>query len=349
MYSFSQDSLMIEYLAAERISSKIQHWTDSTIKTDSLPIVNYIIKNDTLKLTYVRIESDTIDLTLLPFHPKKTNTTIEQLETVLLKHNWLFEYEGIKFDATFLNKYYSPKIRHSEIQVYYEDKIVRTLEMPLWKIESYKNQLILLIENPFDNYYANVFFINEVTTGGDIKTSTWQYGTQYDVIFKRQDLIDSTELEKKWKKLIASWDIQSSIEEKEPEIDPNDTTYIDLGQIGIWGIINMNTVIEETDLAKGGITYKFLSDSSYQLIKNNNVVCSGSWQLLRNGRVVKLTTDSDLSDEYQTDCNDFLITMLTNEVLSLEQYIPVYENDSTVPNRYYELKMAKTMHNNGYE
>lgn len=338
IFTFSSDSLFIEFLGADSVTAKIQLQTDSTIEADSLPLLNYGLKNDTLKLSYMRSPLDTITLTLLPFRPHKANTSIVQLESLLLSNNWLYEYEGMKFDATFLNKYYNAQIRRSEIQVYYDDRLDRTLEMSLWKIKSLEKQLILIIENPMDDYYANVFYIDEVTTNGNIKASTWQYGSKYDIIFKKHELIDSIELVKKWNKLIASWDIHSSIEEKGPEIDTN---YIDLGRISIWGEINMKTIIEESDLANGGISFNFSPDSSYQLLKGKSVICNGTWELQRNGRVVKLTTNFDFSDEYQTECSDFLINKLTDEALQIEHWIPVYESDSTVPNRYYELKMLK--------
>lgn len=349
IYSFATDSISIDFLGAKRISTKIQAITDSTIKSDSLPLINYRLKNDTLQLRYARSAYDTIDLRLLPFIPKETKTSIKQVESTLLSHNWLYQYEGIKFDATFLNINFCPGIRYSQMQVYYGDKLDRTLQMPLWKVESYKKQLILIIENPMDNFYANVFFINELTTEGELKTSTWQYGNKYEIKFEKQTLIDSLELLKTHTNLLGTWSLQSASERKEPEIDPNDTTYIYLGHIPIWGTINMNTVIEESDLNEGKITYNFYPDSSYQLLKVNSIVCQGKWELQRNGRVVKLTTESNWSDEYQSDCNDFLINQLTDEVLSLEHSIPIYKNDSTVPNRYYELKMIKKMHNKTYE
>lgn len=339
IYTFSPDTLSINYLGSGGMRTKIKSLTDSIIKTDSFPQLIYQLNDDTLMLRWPQTT-----LKLLPFKPKKTETSIEELEELIVGNNWIYEYEGMKFKATFLREQYGPYINRAQIQVYYDDKFDRILKLPLWKIEKLENQLILIIEDPMEHFYANVFYINGIAENGTLQAETWHYGSKYNISFITNELIDTADLIRRREQLMYSWKVISSSERKEPEIDPDDTTYVDLGHIPIWGTINMNTVIEESDLTEGNMSFNFLADSSYQLIKYKSAVCTGTWELLRNGQAVKLTTQADFSDEYQTQCSDFLIKKITDEELHIEQWIPIYENDSTVPQRYYELKLVKNMY-----
>jgi len=348
IYTFSSDSLSIDYLGAGRFSTKIQHLSDSTINADSLSIIKYHLKSDTLYLSFTRSRSDSVSLKLLPFKSNSAPISPIVLDTLLVANNWVYEYEGIKFDATFLNKYYNPEIRLSEIQVYYEDRLDRSLELPFWKIESFEKQVLLVIEDPMDNFYANVFYIKKITDNGNISAETWQYDNKYDITFNRRELIDSLELLKRNNKLITSWGLQSAKKSEIKEVDKNDTTLIIFEPMPVWESINLNTVITEADIFNNLLEIKLKSDSSYLLTVEDNIICKGSWILQRNGTVVKLSTEGDMRDDYQVVCNDFAIKEISVDSLIIELMIPLYEGDSMIIDRHYELTF-KNMHNNTYE
>ncbi|MEQ9166960.1 MAG: hypothetical protein RLO12_11930, partial [Fulvivirga sp.] len=169
---------------------------------------------------------------------------------------------------------------------------------------------------------------------------------KYDVIFEKQKLIDTLDLHKRNKGLKGTWTVKNNIEIPEPLIDPNDTNYFDLGHIRPWGKMNINTLIETSDLSEGTISYNIGSDNSYQIKKKDSVVCSGNWNLQRNGKIVTITNENDFDEEYHCSCNDFQINSITEQLLEIEHYIPIFENDTTVTDNYYKLRLSKAVNNN---
>lgn len=331
IYEFTKDSLYLNYLASGNSSYKILQKNNGVIRPDSIPDLKYKFEDDTL---YIKWPSTTVRL--LPLQKVfQSEYSLNDLNELFSGKIWSFESERNSFNITLLEELCFHEVRCAEVDVFFDGQYVSSFE-PIWIVDMIDDQPVFILEDPFSGYYPNVFYIKSILRES-ILMENWYAGKKEEVELRLISTLDSEALVQKKNFLSKNWGL---IGYSEFVDESEDSTLIDLGHIPVWDEINIKTVIEEKDIIERLLTFQFKTDSTFFIKTRLKEICKGRWQLRKNGTSVKVMTKMDFIEQHQTDCQDFIIKELGEDFLHIESYIPIYENDSTIPNRYFELKFS---------
>ncbi|MEO1048984.1 MAG: hypothetical protein AAFX87_00040 [Bacteroidota bacterium] len=338
MFTFDNDSICIYYIGTDSTKHQITRLTDFEIAFEGIPDMKYHFRGDSLILGLPEY-----DLKLLRFEPKVSSIPVDELRSILMRHWWSYDFEGIRLETSFIDSVYIREIRVGETLAFWDDLFSRELEEVYWTLEEYQGQLILAIENDLGAALEpSTFYIQDIAQNGEIHTTAWLAGEPLKVIFKPHNFPRNDELANMQNLIKGKWMLKSVsqhqllVDSTEWFIDPFKYEFPSF-HIGKKGVL-----IDSTDLVDGGLCYSFQNDGTYEVTKSNGAIaCTGKWRLSKNGKVVAVTTDFHIEDEFAIDFKDFLIEHIDNGSIKIQQQVQTFTTDSTYIQDHYDLVFNK--------
>ncbi|MBX2841178.1 MAG: hypothetical protein KTR26_05375 [Flammeovirgaceae bacterium] len=364
IYSFKDDSLIIDWPGWEREAHFIKSAKGNIIRTDSLSDIPFQFIKDTLIFEFdstfhknFKSDSKKSTIKLLSFQPISIPESNKEVSDILKTHSWTINIEHDPFykqalGVVFLDENMSfPNAKRCEVEYFEEDIFTRTAEDKryYWMIGGKEGQVIIFLDDVFRSFYPSEFFVTQIQ-GDTIWANAWKRGNKYDVLLIASPLLDAVELEKKRNQLVGEWDLESvglpEFKEDclEREVIP-DSLIIEFEEVGI-NRESIEFVIKEEDWKNNLITYIFNEDSSFQVMRENEIIQEGGWKINRSGKTVNMnifpqSVSRKLDYRKIGLTHDFLIRNFTSNLVSTEQYIYLYENDSLAPKFYRYLQFSK--------
>ncbi|WP_020533971.1 hypothetical protein [Flexithrix dorotheae] len=365
IYSFKDDSLIIDYGGWENESHFIKSAKGGIIQTNSLPDIPFQFIKDTLILEFdstfhknFKSDSEKSIIKLLSFQPAPISESIKEVAEMLKNHYWTLKAEHDPFGnqtlgVVFLDENRDfPNAKKCVVEHFGDNFFMNTAknEMYFWMLGEVKGQPVLLLDKAFRSFYPSEFFITKIQND-TIWANAWKRGDKYEVLLISSPLIDKIELERKRNELIGKWLLESveipefKVDSIDREVIP-DSMIIAFEEVGIDEEL-MEFVIKEEDWKNKLITYEFNEDSSFQVKRGGEVIQEGGWKLNRSGKTVNMNIFpqgvSKKFDYKKTGLtHDFLIRDFKLNALSTEQNIYIYENEKLAPKFYKYLHFSKT-------
>ena len=311
---------------------------EQTLKLDSAISWTYAFSKDTLILN----EGEDHERKLLILDSKKAIVDIEGIKNTLTNNSWKYSDGVFSYESIFEKNLLRESIYTGETHTFINNKYENTLENCLWAIDEINGQIVLVIEDNYSSFpILETFYLHSRLTD-TLTFKSWNSCKEFEVDFIKQPLPTTNYLTNLRKILTSkSWKLKEHSIFQYPAYDGDTTKLVDLGTI-IYGPPALpNSTIKEKDLESNSLTYYFNPDSTFKLLNRGNVVFKGTWKLFKNGKLVELIKDDAPFDYnyYQVYLKNIRIQEFDSNELVIEQWLPLYENDSTIPDEYVTMTL----------